>query len=77
MGYPGDRAAAEEIFGLVAVVLPFVDEAETVQLANATIYGLSGSLWTHDLARGLRVAQGDRDRHPCRSTHLGAGGDRS
>jgi acyl-CoA reductase-like NAD-dependent aldehyde dehydrogenase len=54
---PDDRAATEEIFGPVAVVLPFADEAEAVRLANATIYGLSGSLWTRDLARGLRVAR--------------------
>ena len=54
---PGDRAATEEIFGPVAVVLPFADEAEAIRLANARIYGLSGSLWTRDLARALRVAR--------------------
>jgi acyl-CoA reductase-like NAD-dependent aldehyde dehydrogenase len=54
---PDERAATEEIFGPVVVVLPFADEAEAVRLANATIYGLSGSLWTRDLARGLRVAR--------------------
>jgi acyl-CoA reductase-like NAD-dependent aldehyde dehydrogenase len=54
---PDEPAATEEIFGPVVVVLPFADEAEAARLANATIYGLSGSLWTRDLARGLRVAR--------------------
>ena len=51
------RAAREEIFGPVAVVLPFRDEADAVALANDTIYGLSGSVWTRDGARALRVAR--------------------
>jgi betaine-aldehyde dehydrogenase len=52
-----DRAAAEEIFGPVACVIPFDSEEEAVRLANATIYGLSGSIWTRDGARALRVAR--------------------
>ena len=54
---PGARAAREEIFGPVAVVIPFRDEEEAVALANDTIYGLSGSIWTRDGARALRVAR--------------------
>jgi acyl-CoA reductase-like NAD-dependent aldehyde dehydrogenase len=52
-----DRAAREEIFGPVACVIPFADEAEAIALANDTIYGLSGSIWTRDGARALRVAR--------------------
>jgi acyl-CoA reductase-like NAD-dependent aldehyde dehydrogenase len=52
-----DRAAAEEIFGPVAVVIPFSGEEEAVRLANETIYGLSGSIWTRNGARALRVAR--------------------
>jgi len=53
----GDRAAREEIFGPVACVIGFRDEAEAIALANDTIYGLSASIWTRDGARALRVAR--------------------
>ncbi|MFC8127282.1 aldehyde dehydrogenase family protein [Streptomyces sp. NPDC057302] len=49
--------ATEEVFGPVAVVIPFDDEADAIRLANATEYGLSGSIWTRDVSRALRVSQ--------------------
>ncbi len=52
-----ERAAREEIFGPVACVIPFDGEEEAVRLANETIYGLSGSVWSRDGARALRVAR--------------------
>ncbi|GLV84040.1 aldehyde dehydrogenase [Streptomyces lavendulae subsp. lavendulae] len=54
---PTAPVAVEEVFGPVAVVLPFEDEEDAVRLANATEYGLSGSLWTRDLGRALRVSR--------------------
>jgi len=51
------RTCQEEIFGPVACVMPFCDEQQAVELANDTAYGLSGSLWTRDLERALRVAR--------------------
>lgn len=53
---PTCRSATEEIFGPVATVHPFGDEAEAVALANGVRYGLSASVWTRDLARAHRVA---------------------
>jgi acyl-CoA reductase-like NAD-dependent aldehyde dehydrogenase len=54
---PDDPAFTEEIFGPVVVVVPFTDEADAVAIANDTPYGLSGSIWTHNLGRALRVAR--------------------
>jgi betaine-aldehyde dehydrogenase len=52
-----DRTVTEEIFGPVVVVLPFEDEADAISLANDTEYGLSGSIWTDNLSRAMRVSR--------------------
>jgi acyl-CoA reductase-like NAD-dependent aldehyde dehydrogenase len=52
------RAFQEEIFGPVVSVVRFTDEAEAIQIANENPYGLSGSIWSRDLGRALRVARG-------------------
>jgi betaine-aldehyde dehydrogenase len=52
-----DRTVTEEIFGPVVVVLPFEDEADAIALANNSEYGLSGSIWTDNLSRAMRVSR--------------------
>lgn len=54
------RVAREEIFGPVVTVIPFTDEAEAIAIANDSDYGLSGTLWTRDLGRAIRVSQAVR-----------------
>ena len=52
------RIAREEIFGPVVTIIPFDTEAEAIRLANATPYGLSGSIWSRDIGKALRTAKG-------------------
>lgn len=53
----GDRLAQEEVFGPVVAVMPFDDEEDGIRLANDTVYGLAGSIWTENLGRAVRVSR--------------------
>jgi len=54
---PEDRIARDEVFGPVAALIPFADEAEALRIANESLYGLSGSIWTRDGAKAFRMAR--------------------
>jgi acyl-CoA reductase-like NAD-dependent aldehyde dehydrogenase len=54
---PDDRIARDEVFGPVAALIPFEDEADALRIANESVYGLSGSIWTRDGAKAFRMAR--------------------